>query len=334
MEFFRKQTNIDFMGKRRVALVVSAVLMLISAVSLVTRGLNFGLDFTGGTLIEVSYEQPPELNDVRASLSSAGFGDAVVQTFGEPTDIVVRLAVREPESSADDSVETDGSDEQSAADSFAEQIGAEVLTALQEGTAGEVTLRRQEYVGPQIGRELAEKGALAMLVVLLGILAYVSLRFQWRFSLGAVAALVHDVLITFGVLSLVQLSFDLTVVAALLAVIGYSLNDTIVVFDRIRENFRTLRKQTAKQVVNTSVNQTLSRTLMTSGTTLLVLIALFYFGGEIIHAFAFTLIAGVLVGTYSSIYVASNAILSLGVSREDLLENKVEKEGAHMESLP
>lgn len=314
MEIFRKQTTIDFMGKRRLALIVSAILIVLSIGSLVTRGVNLGLDFTGGTLIEVSYSEVPELSNVRQALSTAGFNDAVVQTFGEPTDIVVRLAPRNEEESED-------------------QLSADVLAALQ-GTGSDVTLRRQEFVGPQIGRELAEKGGLAMLVVLLGILAYVSIRFQWRFSLGAVCALLHDVIITFGIISVLQISFDLTVVAALLAVIGYSLNDTIVVFDRIRENFRSLRKVGSREVINTSVNQTLSRTLMTSGTTLLVLMALFYFGGEIIHAFAFTLIIGVLVGTYSSIYVASTAALSLGVSREDLLERKVEKEGAHLDALP
>ncbi len=317
MELFRRQTNIDFMGKRTVALIFSALLLAIAIGSIVVRGLNFGLDFTGGSLIEVSYEQAPELSDVRQSLADAGFNDAVVQTFGAENDIVVRLAPRSGEEREN-----------------ADQLGEDVLNALRQGSASEVTLRRQEFVGPQIGRELAEKGGLAMLVVLLGILAYVSVRFQWRFSLGAVAALVHDVVITFGVISLSQVSFDLTVVAALLAVIGYSLNDTIVVFDRIRENFRSLRKSGSKQVINTSVNQTLSRTLMTSGTTLLVLMALFYFGGEIIHAFAFTLIIGVLIGTYSSIYVASTAALSLGVSREDLLERKVEKEGAHLDALP
>ena len=314
MEIFRKQTTIDFMGKRRLAVIVSGILILLSIGSLVARGLNFGLDFTGGTLIEVSYSEAPELNTVRQGLAAAGFDDAVVQTFGEPTDIVVRLAPRDEDENAD-------------------ELSEDVLTALQ-GTGTDVDLRRQEFVGPQIGRELAEKGGLAMLFVLLGILIYVSVRFQWRFSLGAVCALVHDVMITFGIISVLQISFDLTVVAALLAVIGYSLNDTIVVFDRIRENFRLLRKAGSEQVINTSVNQTLSRTLMTSGTTLLVLVALFYFGGEIIHAFAFTLIIGVLVGTYSSIYVASTAALSLGVSREDLLERKVEKEGAHLDALP
>ncbi len=314
MELFHKQTTIDFMGKRRLALIMSLILLAIGVASLVTRGLNFGLDFTGGTLIEVSYAEAPVLSEVRQALADAGFDDAVVQTFGAETDIVVRLAPRNAEESAD-------------------KLSTDVTNALRQNSSSEVTLRRQEFVGPQIGRELAEKGSLAMLVVLLGILAYVSMRFQWRFSLGAVAALVHDVLITFGVIAITQISFDLTVVAALLAMIGYSLNDTIVVFDRIRENFRSLRKVDSEQVINTSVNQTLSRTLMTSGTTLLVLAALFYFGGEIIHAFAFTLIIGVLVGTYSSIYIASTAALSLGVSREDLLEQKVQKEGANLDPL-
>lgn len=316
MELFQKQTQINFMGKRRLALIFSTVLIVIGLTSLVTRGLNFGLDFTGGSLIEVGYSEAPELSSVRQALTEAGFDEAVVQTFGAETDVVVRLAPRD-------------SDEEDS-----DKLSEDVLSALRAESSGEVTLRRQEFVGPQIGRELAEKGSLAMLVVLIGILIYVSIRFQWRFSLGAVAALVHDVIVSAGVISIFQISFDLTVVAALLAVIGYSLNDTIVVFDRIRENFRAIRKAGAEEVVNTSINQTLSRTLVTSGTTLLVLVALFYFGGEIIHAFAFTLIVGVLIGTYSSIYVASSAVLSLGISREDLLENKIQKEGEHLDSMP
>lgn len=307
MELFSKQTNIDFMGKRRYAVVFSAALVVLAIGSLVVRGVNFGLDFTGGTLIEVGYPEAPEISDVRAALSESGFEDAVVQTFGAASDIVVRLPPRdETESNA--------------------ELSTRVLEALQARGGGEVEIRRVEYVGPQIGRELAEKGGLAMLYALLGILVYVSLRFQWRFSIGAVTALVHDVTITIGLISLLQVQFDLTVIAALLAVIGYSLNDTIVVFDRIRENFRSMRKGTSFEVINASVNQTLSRTLVTSGTTLLVLLALFFVGGEIIHAFATTLIMGVLVGTYSSIYVASSAALQLGVSKQDLMP--VEKEGA------
>ena len=314
MRFLDKKTNFDFMGKRKIAFVLSAVLIILSIAALVTRDLNFGLDFTGGTLIEVSYPAAPEISDVRSNLSDAGMDDAVVQTFGAATEIVVRIPPR------DDEAESDA------------EISTVVLAALQQGGEGEVAMRRVEFVGPQVGDELTEQGILAVVYALIGIFLYVMIRFQWRFSVGAVAALVHDILITMGVLAAVQVEFDLTVVAALLAVIGYSLNDTIVLFDRIRENFPKLRKAKSLEVVNTSVNETLSRTLMTSVTTLLVLIALFIFGGEIINAFAFTLIVGVLVGTYSSIYVASTTLLELGVSKFDLLA--VEKEGAEMDSMP
>ena len=308
MKFLNKKTDIDFMGQRKVAFVFSIIFILLSIGSLVTRGLNFGLDFTGGTLIEVSYPSAPRVSDVRDHLSDAGMTDAVVQTFGTATDIVVRIPPR------------DNEDETNA------EISTVVLTALQEGVEGEIVMRRVEFVGPQVGDELTEQGILAVVYALIGIFLYVMMRFQWRFSVGAVAALVHDIIITMGIISLVQIEFDLTVVAALLAVIGYSLNDTIVLFDRIRENFPRLRKASSLEVVNISVNQTLSRTLMTSVTTLLVLVALFIFGGEIIHAFAFTLIVGVMIGTYSSIYVASTTLLELGVSKFDLLA--VEKEGA------
>lgn len=314
MRFLNKKTNIDFMGKRKIAFVVSLVLIIGSIATLFTMDLNFGLDFTGGTLIEVSYSTAPEVSDVRSNLTDAGMPDAVVQTFGTATDIVVRIPPRDSEGESN------------------AEISTIVLAALQQGVEGEITMRRVEFVGPQVGDELTEQGILAVVYSLIGIFLYVMIRFQWRFSVGAVTALVHDIIVTLGVLALLRVEFDLTVVAALLAVIGYSLNDTIVLFDRIRENFPRLRKASSLEVVNTSVNETLSRTLMTSITTLLVLTALFIFGGEIIHAFAFTLIVGVLVGTYSSIYVASTTLLELGVSKFDLLA--VEKEGAAIDQNP
>ncbi|MGD2074723.1 MAG: protein translocase subunit SecF [Gammaproteobacteria bacterium] len=305
MEFFNKKTNIDFMGKRKYAIVLSLVLIAASLGSLVVRGLNFGIDFTGGTLIEVGYPEPADLGTVRELLGEAGYGDAQVQHFGTSKDVLIRVAPRADRASA--------------------QISEDILAALKNADAA-VKMRRVEFVGPQVGEELTEKGGLAMLYALIGILIYVSLRFEYRFSLGAVAALVHDVFITLGVFSLVQIEFDLTVLAALLAVIGYSLNDTIVVFDRVRENFRKIRKASSERVMNVSVNETLSRTVMTGVTTLLVLLALFFLGGEIIHAFALALIIGIFVGTYSSIYVAGALALLLGVSKMDLMP--VQKEGA------
>jgi preprotein translocase subunit SecF len=307
MRLLSKKTSIDFMGKRHIAYVASAILIVLSITSLATRGLNFGLDFTGGMLIEVTYPSAPKIATVREHLEAAGLTDAVVQTFGGASEIVVRIPPR-------DEAETDA------------ELSTVVLNALQEGVEGEVLMRRVEFVGPQVGDELTEQGILAIVYALIGIFLYVMMRFQWRFSVGAVAALVHDIIITMGVLSFIHVEFDLTVVAALLAVIGYSLNDTIVVFDRIRENFPRMRKSSPTEVINTSINQTLSRTLMTSGTTLMVLLALFIFGGEIINAFAFTLIIGIGVGTYSSIYVASAILLQIGVTKYDLLQ--VEKEGA------
>ena len=312
MKFLNRKTNIDFMSRRTIALVFSSILIVASIASLTMRGLNFGLDFTGGTLIEVGYPSAPDTTEVRDNLSNAGF-DSVVQTFGTATDIVVRIPPSDvQESSA--------------------ELSTRVLAALSQGVEGEIEMRRVEFVGPQVGDELAEQGILAVIYAMVGVFLYVMFRFQWRFSVGAVAALFHDIIISMGVLSLVQVEFDLTVVAAILAVVGYSLNDTIVLFDRIRENFPRYRKRQPVDVVNTSINETLSRTLMTSTTTLMVLLALFYFGGEIIHGFAFTLITGVVVGTYSSIYVASTALLTLGVSKYDLLE--VEKEGVTLDARP
>jgi preprotein translocase subunit SecF len=312
MKFLNRKTNIDFMSQRKIALVVSAILIVVSIVSLSMRGLNFGLDFTGGTLIEVGYPSAPEISQVRGQLEEAGL-NSIVQTFGAATDIVVRIP---PSESSESSAE----------------LSTRVLAALSQGVEGEIEMRRVEFVGPQVGDELTEQGILAVIYAMVGVFLYVMFRFQWRFSVGAVAALFHDITITMGVLSLLQVEFDLTVVAAILAVVGYSLNDTIVLFDRIRENFPRYRKRAPIEVVNTSINETLSRTLMTSTTTLIVLLALFFFGGEIIHGFAFTLIVGVLVGTYSSIYVASTTLLMLGVSKYDLME--VEKEGANLEARP
>ena len=305
MKFLKNKQNIDFMGKRQVALVFSLVLLTIAVGSMVTRGLSLGIDFTGGTLIEVGYSEPPDLDSVRKALADSGHGDSSVQQFGTPRDILIRLG--------------------SSADADSSRLSNEVFAALSKAADSKVELRRVEFVGPQVGDELAEDGALAVLVALIAILMYVAMRFEWRFAVGSVIALVHDVIIVVGLFALLQIEFDLPVLAAVLAVIGYSLNDTIVVFDRIRENFRKMRKGEPVDIVNRSLNETLSRTLVTSLTTILVLLALFFLGGEIIHGFAFALLVGVLVGTYSSIYVASTSILMLGVSKADLMQ--VKKEG-------
>jgi len=301
------------MGRRREAMIFSGSLILISIVAIALRGLNFGLDFTGGTLIEVGYENPVELESVRDALAAGGLPGATVQHFGTTRDVLIRIA---PEQGQEAGAE----------------LSDRVFRSLSAAAEGRVDLRRVEFVGPQVGEELTEDGGLAMLWAILGILVYVGLRFEYRFAFGAVIALVHDVVITVGLFGLFQIPFDLPVLAAILAVIGYSLNDTIVVFDRIRENFRKIRKSDAVSIVNASLNQTLSRTLVTSLTTLLVLLALFFFGGEIIHGFAFALIAGVVVGTYSSIYVASTAVILMGVSKADLAP--VKKEGKEMSLTP
>jgi len=313
MQILQLKETVAFMSYRKVALVFSALLMIISIFSLATNKLNFGLDFTGGTLIEVGFEQPADLQLLRKLMDENGFNDAKVQLYGSSRDVVIRLGQREGLK--------------------AEMLGNEVLSVLQKGTGETVDMRRIEFVGASVGDELAEQGGLAMLTALICILMYVAFRFEWRFAVGSVVALFHDVLLTLGLFSILQLEFDLTVLAAILAVIGYSLNDTIVVSDRIRENFRKVRNKEPEEIINISLTQTLSRTFITSITTLLVLAALFFRGGELIHGFATALLFGVFVGTYSSIYVASLVALALGVSREDLIVEVIEKEGADQEQM-
>ena len=301
--------NFDFMKLRKAAMIISAVLLLLSVASLATKGLNFGLDFTGGTLLEVSYQQPADIQKIRAQLDESGFLGSTVQHFGSETDILIRMS-----------------------EAYRDNLGAEVLEALRTGellngeVINEVELRRSEFVGSQVGEELRDQGGLALLMALFVVMLYVAFRFQFKFSVGAVLALFHDVVIILGLFSIFQWDFDLTVFAALLAVIGYSLNDTIVVADRIRENFRIVRKGDAIEVINLSLNQTLGRTIMTSLTTALVLVALMFLGGELIHNFALGLFIGVVVGTYSSIYVAANILLMMNISREDLIPAELEEE--------
>ncbi len=299
MAFFAGLQNIDFMRRRKLAGMFSIALVLASVALLLVRGLNFGVDFTGGVLVEVGYPKAVELNPVRDALSQGGFNQAIVQHFGSAREVLVRLPQAEEGNPA--------------------QMSSSVMNALRQMDST-VEMRRVEFVGPAVGEELREDGGLAVLFALIAILIYVAMRFEWRLALGSVTALVHDVMIVLGVFALLQAEFDLSVLAAVLAVIGYSLNDTIVVFDRIRENFRRMRKGSPVEIVNRSLNQTLSRTLMTSVTTMLVLIALFFLGGEIIHGFSLALILGVLIGTYSSIYVASTAALAMGISKQDLMQ--------------
>ena len=311
MQILKDKLSIDFMGKRKIALILSSVLLVLAVGSLLTRGLNFGIDFTGGTLIEVGYQTPANLGEIRALLEEGGYEQAQVQHFGSSRDVLIRIPPSEEKTSA--------------------KLSNDILDALST-RSDDVQMRRVEFVGPQVGEELTEQGGLAIIYALIGILIYIMLRFHARFAPGAVAALVHDVLIVIGVFSILQLEFDLTVLAALLAVIGYSLNDTIVVFDRIRETFRKMRKGTPVQIVNTSINQTLARTLMTSLTTLLVLVMLYIFGGEAINSFSLALILGVIVGTYSSIYIASTTALALGISKQDLMP--ASKEGETKDETP
>ena len=301
--------NIDFMGARRVAVAISAVVIAASLVSLVARGLNFGLDFTGGDLLELTYEGEANLADIRAALTEEGFENPLVQNFGTTSDVLVRLPLQ--------------------AESEEGDTRARVLEALRARDPT-VELRRADFVGPQVGEELTERGGLAMLIALVLIFVYVMLRFRWKFAAGTISALVHDVIVVVGFFSIFGFGFDLTILAAILATIGYSLNDTIVVFDRIRENFRLMRRGSAVEVINRSINQMLGRTMITSFTTLLVLTCLFLLGGETVSGFALALIVGVVVGTYSSIYVASASALALNVSPADLIPPKREE----IDSLP
>jgi preprotein translocase subunit SecF len=295
-----KLPTIDFVNKRKYAIVFSVLLLIVSVVSLGFQGLKLGIDFTGGTLIEVGYQQTANLEDIRTKLASANFKGTNVQYFGSDTEVLIQLESQSISSA---------------------KLSSSIIQMLGEG----IDVRRVEFVGPKVGEELTNDGGLALLYALIGILIYVAFRFEYRFALGSITALIHDVIITLGVFSIFQIAFDLTVLAAILAVIGYSLNDTIVVFDRIRETFLSTRRIEPIPIVNDALNQTLARTLMTSLTTLLVLLALFYLGGEVIHSFAGALIIGVVIGTYSSIFVASSMILALGISKEDMLPSEKEK---------
>jgi preprotein translocase subunit SecF len=305
MEFFHKVTRYPFMATRRWWYVVSAVLILGSLLALAVRGLNFGIDFTGGVVMEFAFPQAASLDQVRAALEQAGVGDASVQSFGGASDVLVRIL---PEEGTDTN-----------------RLGQSVLAAIQSFEPG-AELRRTEVVGPQVGQELAEKGALAVLFTFLLILAYVAVRFQWKLGVGALAAALHDPIVILGFFAVTGMTFDLPALAAILAVIGYSLNDTVVVFDRIRERFLSMRKGTSEQIIDAAINETLSRTIMTSATTMITVLSLLFFGGEILRGFATALTVGIVVGTYSSIYIASAISLDLKLAARDLLPVQREKD--------
>lgn len=300
MEFFSKKTNFDFLGRRRSAFALSALLMIGSLILLIpgVRGLNFGIDFTGGVLVEVGYQGAADLADIRERLAANDFADAQVQNFGTPSDVLIRILPREGVAG--------------------QTLANEILRVLKAGDAS-AELRRTEFVGPQVGQELTEQGALAMLFALVMILIYIVVRFQWKFAVGAIVATLHDPVITLGFFALTGLTFDLSVLAAMLAIVGYSVNDTIVVFDRIRENFRKIRRGTPLEIMNVSVNETLSRTIMTSFTTALIVIAMLLFGGETLRGFSTALLIGIVIGTYSSIFVASAIALELKATPVDLM---------------
>ncbi len=293
--------TINFMGVRNLAFAFTVLLTLLALLSLFTKGLNLGLDFTGGTQIELSYEQPADLSKIRSQLGGAGFGDAVVQSFGATTDVVVRMQGDDPD------------------------LGIKVATALRQA-GDQLVVKKVEFVGPQVGEELRDQGGLGLLLALGGVMLYLAFRFQWKFGVGAIVSLVHDVSVTLGILSFFQITFDLTVLAALLAIIGYSLNDTIVVFDRVRENFRVLRKATLIENINISTTQTLLRTMATSISTLLAVGALLVFAGDNLFAFAVALFVGVAAGTYSSVYIANVVLVWLDLTVEDLIPPVVEEE--------
>jgi len=292
MEFFKTNTKIDFMGQRWIAAVFSAILFLASVVSLSIHGLNFGLDFTGGTQIEMTYAKPADINAIRDQLQQAGF-NAVVQAYGTSFDVVIRIPPYKENQ---------------------EMLKDKIIEALPDGH-----FQQMEYIGPQVGKTLFTNGLLAILISLIATMAYIAFRFEFKFAISAAVALIHDPIIILGVFSFFHLQFDLIALAAVLTIIGYSLNDTIVVYDRVRENFRRVRKGTPAEIMNLSINQTLSRTIMTSGLTLLVVAALFLFGGEMLHGFALALIIGIVVGTYSSIYVAGALAVMMGLDRANLL---------------
>ncbi len=304
MELFRIKRDIPFMRSARLTIFISALFFVAAVVLLIVRGLNLSIEFTGGTLVEVRYPQPAELQKIRGELASDGFQETSVQNFGTSQDVMIRLPIRKGVSSA--------------------KLSEDILASLRKQDSG-VELRRVEFVGPQVGAELVNDGGLALILVSIGIMLYLAIRFEWRFAVGAIVATAHDVVIVLGLFALFQWEFSLTVLAAVLAILGYSVNDTVVVFDRIRENFRKMRKGTIAEIIDNAITRTLSRTIMTSVTTQIMVFAMLFLGGEVLFYFALALTIGIVVGTYSSVLVASPIVMWLGISRADLVP--VKKEG-------
>lgn len=311
MEFFHNVPHINFLGLRKFTFAYSIIVLIIAVVSLSIHGLNFAVDFTGGVTVQVSYPQTANLQQIRGTLSAAGYKDAIAQSYGTPREVLIRLQPKKGVSGKD--------------------TGNAVMALLQKDVP-QVRLEQVNFVGPEVGRDLATKGTMAFVLTLVGILIYIIFRFEWRLAVGGVLATLHDVVFVVGFFSVFHLEFDLNVLAAVLAVMGYSVNDTVVVFDRIREDFRIMRKGTPIEIINLAVNQTLSRTIITSGTTLLVVIALLILGGPVLHGFSVALLVGIIVGTYSSIYIASAIALVLGVSKKDLMVRV--KEEKHVDDMP
>lgn len=314
MQFLKRTTHINFMGPRKALLSVSLVIALASLVSIFWHGFNFGIDFTGGTVVEVEYPEAADLSAVRAKLEEGGYERAVVQYFGTSQDVLIRLPPQEGKDS--------------------NKMSNQVFALLSEQSGGKAKLKRVDFVGPQVGEDLREKGGLAMLIAVIGIVIYVAMRFEWRFSVAAIVATMHDIVITLGFFSLTQTEFDLNVMSAVLATLGYSLNDTIVVFDRIRENFRKMRKTETSEILNVSINQTLARSIITHVTTTLAVLALLLVGGPVLHGFSLCMLIGIIVGTYSSIYVASPWLMMLGVTKKDLMQAGQQEEGVSVNSSP
>jgi preprotein translocase subunit SecF len=324
MEVFNPNSNIDFLGWRRVSLTISAVLVIIALGAIFTRGLNYGLDFTGGVLVEAEYKDPVETADVRAALQDAGFGDALVQSIGGSREVAIRLQVGKASGAdASKAADTDAGKAAPAgtgavAKKKSDQLADDVFSAL-KAKRQDVSIKRTDIVGPQVGEELKSDGVTAVLFVIIGIMIYIGIRFEWRFAVAAIASEFHDTILTVGFYALTQHEFDITVLASVLAVVGYSINDKVVVFDRVREIFRSSRKGEPVDILNRAINSTLSRTIITALFTAVTMVALYFFGGPVVHGFALTMIIGIVIGTLSSIFFANPILLWLGVSKKDLM---------------